>query len=134
MAQSVISYDKDLPAVPGRCAWQAPASYLVKDESAESGWRVEASGRRPSNLLLIEKLRKAVTLRRSGCYDCERRSVCSKRPAASRRSWLPRSGLRKGDNQVPMPNSAATPSAANSSAVAIRTARNGMRCEAALPR
>ncbi|MBI3068449.1 MAG: hypothetical protein HYY79_06135, partial [Betaproteobacteria bacterium] len=68
MAQSVISYDKDLPEIPGRCAWQPPASYLVKDESAASGWRVEAAGRRPSNLLLIAKLRKGVDAWRAADY------------------------------------------------------------------
>lgn len=30
MAKSVISYDKDLPEVPGHCAWQPPASWLFK--------------------------------------------------------------------------------------------------------
>ena len=60
MAKSVISYDKDLPEIPGRCPWANPNSYLVKDSSAPSGWRVDKSGRRPSNLLLITKLRIAV--------------------------------------------------------------------------
>ena len=57
MSKSVISYDKDLPEIPGRCPWEKPDSFLTKDKDAPSGWRVDDSGRRPSNLLLITKLR-----------------------------------------------------------------------------
>ncbi|HEB74926.1 MAG TPA: hypothetical protein ENJ04_01060 [Nitrospirae bacterium] len=60
MAKSIIAYDRDLPEIPGRRPWERPTSYLVKDDSAPNGWRVETSGRRPSKLLLVEKLRKAV--------------------------------------------------------------------------
>jgi type III restriction enzyme len=60
MAKSIISYDKDLPEIPGRCPWEKPDSFLTKDKAAPSGWRVDGSGRRPSNLLLITKLRTAV--------------------------------------------------------------------------
>ena len=60
MAKSVIAYDKDLPEIPGRCPWQPPTSFLVKDSAAPHGWRVDDSGRRPSTLLLIKKLRGAV--------------------------------------------------------------------------
>jgi len=60
MAKSVISYDKDLPEIQGRRPWEKPDSYLVKDSSAPSGWRIDKSGRRPSKLLLIMKLRAAV--------------------------------------------------------------------------
>lgn len=60
MAKAIISYDKDLPEIPGRRPWEKPASFLVKDPTTESGWRVDASGRRPSRLLLIPKLRSAV--------------------------------------------------------------------------
>jgi len=77
MAKSVISYDKDLPEIPGRCPWANPHSYLVKDSSAQSGWRVDKSGRRPSKLLLITKLRAAVDKWResgySGASDVTRR-------------------------------------------------------------
>jgi hypothetical protein len=61
MAKSVISYDKDLPELPGRCPWEPPTSFLVKGDSAPSG-RIEKTdeGRRPSRLLLIKKLRAAV--------------------------------------------------------------------------
>lgn len=60
MAKSIISYDKELPEIPGRIPWRKPSSYLVKDAAVDSGWRVESSCRRPSNLLLIKKIRTAV--------------------------------------------------------------------------
>jgi len=60
MVKSIISYDKDLPEIPGRCPWESPTSFLVKDPAAPNGWRVDNSGRRPSNLLLITKLRDDV--------------------------------------------------------------------------
>jgi type III restriction enzyme len=60
MAKAVIAYDKELPEIPGRCPWQPPTSFLVKDAAAADGWRVDNSGRRPSTLLLVKKLRKAV--------------------------------------------------------------------------
>lgn len=69
MPKSIISYDKDLPEIPGRCPWANPNSYLVKDPSAPSGWRVNKSGRRPSNLLLITKLRAAVDKWREKGYS-----------------------------------------------------------------
>ena len=60
MAKSIIAYDKDLPEIPGRCPWDRPTSFLVKDPEAPNGWREDTSGRRPSRLLLIQKLRAAV--------------------------------------------------------------------------
>lgn len=60
MAKSVIAYDKDLPEIPGRCPWERPSSFLVKDDKTPGGWRIDESGRRPSGLLLIPKLREAV--------------------------------------------------------------------------
>lgn len=60
MGRSIIAYDKDLPEIPGRCPWEKPTSFLVKDGEAPTGWRVDDSGRRPSNLLLIPKLRAVV--------------------------------------------------------------------------
>ncbi len=68
MAKSIISYDKDLPEIPGRCPWEKPGSFLVKDKAVPSGWRVEKSDRRPSNLLLITKLRAAVDKWRNKGY------------------------------------------------------------------
>jgi len=60
MAKSIISYDKELPEIPGRIPWRKPSSYLVKDAAVDSGWRVESSCRRPSSLLLTKKIRAAV--------------------------------------------------------------------------
>jgi len=69
MSRSVIQYDKILPAIADRRPWEAPESYLVKDESAPNGWREETSGRRPSNLLLVPKLREKIAAWRQGGYD-----------------------------------------------------------------
>lgn len=60
MPKSIISYDKDLPEIPGRRPWERPTSFLLKDQTAESSWRVDESDRRPSKLLLTQKLRAAV--------------------------------------------------------------------------
>ncbi len=69
MAEAVISYDKDLPEIANRRPWEKPTSYLVKDDAAPSGWREDASGRRPSRLLLIPKIRAAVDAWRDGGYE-----------------------------------------------------------------
>lgn len=69
MPKSVIAYDKDLPEIPGRCPWLKPTSYLVKDASAATGWREETSGRRPSRLLLVPKLREQVSAWRASGYQ-----------------------------------------------------------------
>ena len=68
MARAVIAYDKDLPEIPGLLPWEKPTSYLVKDETAPTGWREETSGRRPSLLLLVPSLRKAVDQWREASY------------------------------------------------------------------
>jgi type III restriction enzyme len=60
VSSTVIAYDKDLPEIPGRCPWERPTSFLVKDITADTGWREDKSGRRTSLLLLIEKLRQTV--------------------------------------------------------------------------
>jgi type III restriction enzyme len=57
MPKSVISYDKDLPEIPDRRPWEKPTSFLMKDATAETGWREDKSGRRGSRLLLVENLR-----------------------------------------------------------------------------
>ena len=59
MATSIIAYDKDLPEIPGRCPWEKPTSFLVKNPGCPNGWHEDTSGRRPSRLLLIQKLRAA---------------------------------------------------------------------------
>lgn len=69
MAKAVIAYDKDLPEIPDRRPWEKPTSYLVKDDSAATGWRVDESGRRPSRLLLVPKLRAAVDAWRARGYE-----------------------------------------------------------------
>lgn len=69
MPKSVIAYDKDLPEIPGRRPWEKPTSYLVKDDAAATGWREETSGRRPSRLLLVPKIRAAVDAWRAGGYE-----------------------------------------------------------------
>src|SRR5262245_42001300 len=68
MFRPVISYDKDFPEVPNRFPWERPTSFLVKDGAAPTGWRVDESGRRPSDLLLVEKLRAAVDAWRDSGY------------------------------------------------------------------
>lgn len=69
MPKSVIAYDKDLPEIPGRRPSEKPTSYLVKDDAAATGWRVETSGRRPSRLLLVPKIRQQVDTWRAGGYE-----------------------------------------------------------------
>ena len=68
MAEAVVGYDRELPEIPGRCPWQRPASHLVKDDAAPTGWRVDEAGRRPSRLLLPPKIRAAVDAWRDGGY------------------------------------------------------------------
>ncbi len=68
MARAVIDYDKDLPEIRGRRPWERPVSHLVKDADAPTGWREDDSGRRPSRLLLVPKVRDAVDAWRDGGY------------------------------------------------------------------
>jgi type III restriction enzyme len=68
MAKAVIAYDKDLPEIPGRRPWEKPTSFLVKDDAAPTGWREDTSGRRPSRLLLVPKIRAAVDVWREQGY------------------------------------------------------------------
>jgi type III restriction enzyme len=65
MAKSLISYDKELPEIAGRLSSEKPTAFLVKDDAEASGWR-EESGRRPSLLLLVPKIRTAVDAWREG--------------------------------------------------------------------
>jgi len=69
MAKAIVNYDKELPEIPGRKPWEEPTSYLVKDKAAPTGWREDTSGRRPSQLLLIPKIRSAVNAWRSSGYE-----------------------------------------------------------------
>ena len=68
MAKAVVAYDKDLPGIPNRRPWTPPVSHLVKDDDAPTGWREDDSGRRPSRLLLVPKIRDAVDAWRDGGY------------------------------------------------------------------
>ena len=69
MAEAVIAYDEDLPEVAERRPWEKPISYLVKDDEAPTGWREDDSGRRPSRLLLVPKIRQAVDAWRDSGYE-----------------------------------------------------------------
>ena len=68
MAKAVIAYDKDLPEIPGRRPWEKPTSFLVRDDTAQTGWREDTSGRRPSRLLLVPKIRAKVDAWREHGY------------------------------------------------------------------
>ena len=68
MAKAIISYDQPLPEVSGRHPWEAPTSYLVKDKDDPTGWREDRSGRRPSQILLVPKIREAVDAWRGDGY------------------------------------------------------------------
>jgi len=65
MAKAVISYDKDLPEVPDRQAHVKPDCHLIK-KTAEDYEIVD--GRRPSKMLLVNRLREAVDKWRNGGY------------------------------------------------------------------
>lgn len=60
MPNAIIAYDRDLPEIPGRRPWEKPDSFLVKDAKSPTGWRVDASGRRASTMLLVPRIRSAV--------------------------------------------------------------------------
>ena len=65
MPKAVISYDKDLPEVPDRQAHLKPDCHLIK-KTAEEYEIVE--GRRPSKMLLVNRLREAVDRWRDDGY------------------------------------------------------------------
>ena len=69
MAKAFIAYDKDLPEIPGRRPWERPDCFLVKDATEPTGWRIDGSGRRPSRLILVPKLRSQVDAWRDSGYD-----------------------------------------------------------------
>jgi type III restriction enzyme len=58
MATPVIPYDKDLPEIPNRRAWEKPTEHLKKKQGNKDEFEIE-SGRRPSKLLLVNQLRQA---------------------------------------------------------------------------
>ena len=69
MAKAVINYDRDIPEIRNRRPWEKPSSYLIKDDREPTGWRENDSGRRPSKLLLVPKIRRAVDAWRDGGYE-----------------------------------------------------------------
>ena len=70
MAQkSVVGYDRLLPEISGRRPWERPESYLVKVPGTETAWREETSERRPSQVLLVPKIREAVDAWRLDGYS-----------------------------------------------------------------
>jgi len=67
MAEAVIPYDKDLPEIPDRQAHQLPIAYLRKKPGGGDEFEVVAE-RRPSKLLLVNRLREAVNAWRAAGY------------------------------------------------------------------
>ena len=76
MTDATILYNKELPGIPNRRPWELPASYLVKDDDAPTGWREDESGRRPSRLLLVPKIRDAVGAWRDDGYQGVSKVTC----------------------------------------------------------
>jgi type III restriction enzyme len=68
MALTVVPYDGPLPEIPGRLAHEPPTSYLAKKKGVKDEFEI-IEGRRPSNLLLVNKLRKAVGDWRASGYE-----------------------------------------------------------------
>jgi len=68
VAKPVLSYDKDLPEVPDRQPHLPPTSYLRRKPGSADEWEV-AEGRRPSKLLLVNRLRQAVGEWRENGYE-----------------------------------------------------------------
>ncbi|MGA2883948.1 MAG: DEAD/DEAH box helicase family protein [Halobacteriota archaeon] len=67
MPEAVVEYDKDLPEIPDRQAHLEPSSYLLKKKGTENEWE-EIEGRRPSDRLLVAKLRAVVDDWRNNDY------------------------------------------------------------------
>jgi len=58
MAKSIVEYDKDLPEIEGRDKYQRPDSYLQKKKGTDKYEVIEK--RRPSKILIVNKLRQEV--------------------------------------------------------------------------
>jgi type III restriction enzyme len=63
--QVLVHYDQALPEIPDRLPHELPSSYLEKD--GKGGYRI-VSGRRPSKLLLVPKIRQVVDAWRANGY------------------------------------------------------------------
>ena len=57
MVRSVVQYDKDLPEIEGRNPYEKPDAYLEKKSEEKF---VVVNKRRPSKMLLVNKLRESV--------------------------------------------------------------------------
>jgi type III restriction enzyme len=67
MPKAVITYDKDLPEISNRQPHLPPAAYLRKKPGTADDYEI-VEGRRPSQMLLVNRLRKAVDKWRSDGY------------------------------------------------------------------
>jgi len=65
MPKSFISYDLDIPEIPGRSPYTKPDAYLEK--LGEGKYTIH-QGRRPSGMFLVDKLRQAVDEWRDAVY------------------------------------------------------------------
>jgi type III restriction enzyme len=64
---TIVSYERDFPELEDRDATERPTKYLRKTEGGEDFEVVE--GRRPSRMLLVNKLREAVDAWRAADYE-----------------------------------------------------------------
>src|ERR1041385_5623558 len=67
MPKAVITYDKDLPEIAGRQPHLPPKAYLRKKPGTKDDYEI-IEDRRPSQMLLVNKLRKAVDKWRNSGY------------------------------------------------------------------
>lgn len=65
MSPAIVSYDQQLPEIPDRRPEQKPDRYLIRTDGGGFG---VADGRRPSRMLLVNRLREAVDRWREDGY------------------------------------------------------------------
>jgi type III restriction enzyme len=65
MPQSIVQYNKELPYIEDRNPWEVPTCYLKKKSSNEYE---SVQGRRPSRMLLVNKLRSEIDKWRNDSY------------------------------------------------------------------
>jgi len=65
MPQPIVQYNKELPYIEDRNPWEIPTCYLKKRTSIEY---VTVQGRRPSRMLLVNKLRSEIDRWRNDGY------------------------------------------------------------------
>lgn len=66
MPQSIVQYDKELPYIENRQPWEVPTCYLKKKASNEYEM---IDGRRPSKMLMVNKLRAEIDKWRNDGYQ-----------------------------------------------------------------